>query len=186
MTPPLQIVHEYGKLPTLSPGLFFLDRHHLGWFLTMNTALVPYSENSSVPFSSEQTMLWLWLGIKDVFKSRLWPLDGLRDCATKHRITKSRFTKCRKNKTSNYKTPITKRRKLQKVELQNVELQNAESYKRSKNKRSKIPKPNKRSKITKSRKRRENTIQCGKKPRKNFSKENQKGGEKFPWAFFFF
>ncbi len=25
-----------------------------------------------------------------------------------------------------------------------------------------------------------------KNPWKNFSKENQKGGEKFPWAFFFF
>ncbi len=82
--------------------------------------------------------------------------------------------------------PITKRRKLQKVELQNIELQNVESYKRWKNKRSKIPKPNKRSKITKCRKRRENTVQYGKNPWKNFSKENQKGGEKFPWAFFFF
>jgi hypothetical protein len=80
-----------------------------------------------------------------------------------------------------YKTPITKRRKLQKVELQNVE-----SYKRSKNKRSKIPKPNKRSKITKCQKGRENTVQYGKNPRKNFSTENQKGGKKFLWAFFFF
>jgi hypothetical protein len=86
---------------------------------------------------------------------------------------------------SNYKTPITKRRKLLKVELQNVELQNVEIYERKNNKRSKIPKPNKRSKITKSRKRRENTVQYGKNPRKNFSTENQKGGEKFPWAFFF-
>jgi hypothetical protein len=79
---------------------------------------------------------------------------------------------------------ITKRRKLQKqkVELQNVELKNITSYKRWKNKRSKIPKPNKRLKITK---RRENTGQYGKNLWKNFSNENQKGGEKFPWAFFF-
>jgi ribosomal protein L24E len=41
------------------------------------------------------------------------------------------------------------------------------------------------SKITKSRKRRTNTVQYRKNPQKKFFLVNKKGGEKFPWAFFF-
>jgi hypothetical protein len=65
------------------------------------------------------------------------------------------------------------------------------NYKTSKVRKGRITKGQKfqnlgkRLKIRKSRKRRKNTVQYGKNSQKNFSMENQKGGEKYPWAFFF-